>query len=208
MTEHEDSTREAALAPTAGEAVLYVDVGSPYAYLAAERAAAVLGAAPRLQPVLLGGLFKLTGRSSWALGDAARRNAGMAEIEARALRYGLPPLRWPEPWPGDYLRPMRVVTAAWLRSPAAGEAVLRAGFRRMFVAGEDLAQEHVLRAATADAGQDPGELLAAAATAPVKQALRDWTGAAHARGVFGVPTLALGERLLWGDDRLDEAAPR
>ena len=27
-----------------------------------------------------------------------------------------------------------------------------------------------------------------------------------ARGVFGVPTLAVDDELFWGDDRLDEAA--
>jgi 2-hydroxychromene-2-carboxylate isomerase len=28
----------------------------------------------------------------------------------------------------------------------------------------------------------------------------------HKRGVFGVPTVAVGDELFWGDDRLDEAA--
>ncbi|MEA2449523.1 MAG: hypothetical protein QOG63_1455, partial [Thermoleophilaceae bacterium] len=76
--------------------LFYFDVGSPYAYLAAERVEHVLGAVD-WRPVLLGGLFKLTGRSSWALGDFERRRRGMAEIERRAARYGLPPLRWPDP---------------------------------------------------------------------------------------------------------------
>ena len=62
----------------------YFDVGSPYAYLASERVANVLPEPVRWQPVLLGGLFKLTGRGSWALGDYRRRQAGMAEIERRA----------------------------------------------------------------------------------------------------------------------------
>jgi 2-hydroxychromene-2-carboxylate isomerase len=41
----------------------------------------------------------------------------------------------------------------------------------------------------------------------IKDALRSETDAAHARGVFGVPTIAVGqEELFWGDDRLEEAA--
>jgi 2-hydroxychromene-2-carboxylate isomerase len=36
--------------------------------------------------------------------------------------------------------------------------------------------------------------------------LRAATDAAHARGVFGVPTVAVGDELFWGDDRLEEAA--
>jgi 2-hydroxychromene-2-carboxylate isomerase len=40
----------------------------------------------------------------------------------------------------------------------------------------------------------------------VKDELRAVTGDAHARGVFGVPTVAVGAQLFWGDDRLEEAA--
>src|ERR1700742_3484946 len=78
---------------------LFYDVGSPYAYLAVERFEAVVGVAPVLRPVLLGGIFKATGRSSWGL--TAAREAGMAGIERRALAAGLPPVVWPDPWPGD-----------------------------------------------------------------------------------------------------------
>jgi 2-hydroxychromene-2-carboxylate isomerase len=188
------------------EPVLYLDVGSPFAYLAAERAAGVLGVQPRLAPILLGGLFRLNGRSSWALGDVARRRAGMADVEARAARYGLPPLRWPDPWPTNYLLAMRAVTAAGLEDAVTGDRLLMASLRRMFVAGDDLGQEDGVRAACADAGLDADAALDAALTPRAKQALRDATEAAHARGVIGVPTLAVGERLLWGDDRLEEGA--
>ena len=68
------------------EVTFYFDLGSPYAYLAAERLERLLPEPVRWQPVLLGGLFKLTGRSSWALGDYRRRQSGMAEIERRAAR--------------------------------------------------------------------------------------------------------------------------
>ena len=40
---------------------LFYDLGSPYAYLAVERAPAVLGVKPRLEPVLVGGIFALRG---------------------------------------------------------------------------------------------------------------------------------------------------
>ena len=63
----------------------YFDLGSPFAYLAAERLHTLLPEPVQWQPVLLGGLFRLTGRSSWALGDYQRRQAGMADIERRAL---------------------------------------------------------------------------------------------------------------------------
>ena len=40
----------------------------------------------------------------------------------------------------------------------------------------------------------------------IKRPLREATEAAHARGVFGVPTVAVGDELFWGDDRLEAAA--
>lgn len=173
---------------------LFYDVGSPYAYLAVERAGAVLGELPRLRPVLLGGLFKLTGRSSWAMGDARRRARGMAEVERRARGYGLPPLRWPEPWPSDYLAAMRMCVHL-------GDGFARRAMRAAFADGLDLSKtENVLAlAGPAGEGYDAPE---------VKAALREATEEAHARGVFGVPTLAAGGELFWGDDRLEEAAGR
>lgn len=134
---------------------LYVDVGSPFAYLAAERAPDVLGVAPVLRPVLLGGLFRLAGRGSWALGDVGRRRAGMADIEARALRYGLPALRWPDRWPGDYLQAMLAITAARRENAAEGDALLLSGFRRMFVPDEDLGRDHILDRSRTNSAPQP-----------------------------------------------------
>jgi 2-hydroxychromene-2-carboxylate isomerase len=185
-------------------ATFYFDVGSPYAYLAAERADRVLPGEVRWQPVLLGGLFKLTGRSSWALGDYRRRQTGMAEIERRARGYGLPPIVWPDPWPADYLRAMRVVT--WGFQLGAGHELARQLFRAAFVRGHDLSIEAHVLAASSEAGLDRHAALAAMRDPEIKRALREATEAAHALGVFGVPTVAVGGELFWGDDRLENAA--
>jgi 2-hydroxychromene-2-carboxylate isomerase len=185
-------------------ATFHYDLMSPYAYLAAERLDRVLPAPATWQPVLLGGLFKLTGRSSWALGDYERRRRGMAEIERRADAYGLPPLRWPDPWPSSSLAAMRVAVQA--RRAGREREFVAAAFRAAFVEGQDLGElRHVLAAAEA-AGLDPGEAEAAVGDTSVKRELRDQTDAAHARGVFGVPTVAVGDELFWGDDRLEDAA--
>ena len=184
--------------------VLYFDVGSPFVYLAAERIEQALGVDPVWQPVLVGGLFKLAGRSSWARGDAERRAAGIRDIEERAARYGLPPLRWPDPWPGDYLTAMRAAT--WAQREGAARAFARAATRRAFVAGRDLSERDEVLAAVEAAGLDAAAAAEAVTDPEIKLALREATEAAHARGVFGVPTVAVGEALFWGDDRLDEAA--
>jgi 2-hydroxychromene-2-carboxylate isomerase len=184
----------------------YFDLGSPYAYLAAERLNEVLHEPVRWQPVLLGGLFKLTGRSSWALGDYRRREAGMAEIERRARSYGLPAMRWPDPWPGDYLFAMRAATFAF--GAGRGHEFVTSAFRAAFQTGADLAiPARVLRAA-APAGLGAAEVQSAAQDPAIKLALREATETAHESGVFGVPTVAIDDELFWGDDRLEDAAVR
>ncbi|MGN6189418.1 MAG: 2-hydroxychromene-2-carboxylate isomerase [Conexibacter sp.] len=171
----------------------FVDVGSPYAWLAAERVEAVLGCEVVWEPVLLGAVFAARGFGSWSLTDA--REDGMAEVERRAAAYGLPPVRWPEPWPGNYLLAMRCAVAA----AEAGRArdFLLAALRAGFVEGRDLSDP---AAVTDVAGE---ELLSAASTPAVKDALRARTERAIA---LGVPTVVVGDQAFWGDDRLEEAA--
>jgi 2-hydroxychromene-2-carboxylate isomerase len=187
-------------------ATFYFDVGSPYAYLAAERLAQVLPGPVRWQPISLGAIFKATGRSSWALGDYQRRQAGMAEIERRARLYGLPPIHWPDPWPTNYLMAMRAATHAF--AAGRGREFTVQALRDAFQRGRDLSiPAHVLDAAQ-QAGLDRARVEAATQDPAVKQALREATDAAHELGVIGVPTIAIGRELFWGDDRLGDAAAR
>jgi 2-hydroxychromene-2-carboxylate isomerase len=182
----------------------YYDLMSPYAYLAAERVDRVLPQPPRWQPVLLGGLFKLTGRSSWALGDYERRRRGMAEIERRAAEYGMPSLRWPDPWPSSSLHAMRAAIHA--RRAGREREFAAAAFAVAFAEGHDLAELRHVLAAAERVGLDPAEAERAIEERGVKDELRAVTDEAHARGVFGVPTVTAGDELFWGDDRLEEAA--
>lgn len=178
--------------------ILYYDLGSPYAYLAAERAADALGIAPRMQPILVGGIFAERGFGSWA--KTSQREQGIAEVEARAERYGLPPLRWPEGWPNNTLKAMRAAT--WATTRGEGQRFALAAFRHAFVAGADLSQlEEVVRVAeSVDLPVD--ELEQAIASGEVKAALREATADAWARGVTGVPCVEAAGEIFYGDDRL------
>jgi 2-hydroxychromene-2-carboxylate isomerase len=185
-------------------ATFYFDLGSPFAYLAAERLDEILSQQIAWQPVSLGALFKRTGRSSWALAGPGSRQAGMGEVERRAQSYGLAPVRWPDPWPTNYLYAMRVATYAF--KLGAGRPFTIAAFRQAFAHGHDLATaEHVQQAAER-AGLDPRAADEATRDPAIKLALRTATDAAHDLGVFGVPTIAIDNELFWGDDRLQDAA--
>ena len=160
------------------------------------------GEPPEWQPILLGGLFKRFGRNSWARGEA--RDQGMREVERRASAYGLPPINWPEPFPGNTLLAMRAATYA--KEIGRGVSFSLAAFRQAFAAGRDLTEpDNVLRAAAA-AEMHPRAVLSAFERDSVKRALREATELAGDLGVRGVPSVAVGEQIFWGDDRLEEAA--
>ena len=186
--------------------VFYYDLGSPYAYLAAERIASVFeeagAAAPEWQPILLGGLFKRFGRDSWAKGPD--RAAGLAECERRALAYGLPPIRWPEPFPGDMLVAMR--TATFAKEIGRAVSFSLAAFRQAFAAGRDLSVPDNVFIAAASSELHPRPLETAINRRAIKDRLREATARAGDLGVFGVPAVVVDGEVFWGDDRLSEAA--
>jgi 2-hydroxychromene-2-carboxylate isomerase len=184
------------------QVTFYFDLGSPYAYLAAERLPQTLPGRVSWQPVLLGGLFKLSGRSSWALGEYRSRREGMAEIERRARAYGLPSIAWPDPWPSDYLAAMRVATFAF--ALGRGPEFTSTAFRDAFQHGRDLGIVANVLDAAERSGLGRREAEAASGDPQIKQALREATSAAHGLGVFGVPTVVVEDELFWGDDRLED----
>jgi 2-hydroxychromene-2-carboxylate isomerase len=180
---------------------LFLDLGSPYAYLAAERVHAVIPGPVDFQPVLLGAIFQRRGWGSWA--QTEHRAAGMAEVEARAERYGLAPMVWPEPWPANALAADRA--AAWAKQRGSSESFILALYRREFRQGADISSRQVLAAAATDAGLDPDELIEAIQQPEIKDALRQATDAAWEVGVRGVPSLWTGGEIYYGDDQLEAA---
>jgi 2-hydroxychromene-2-carboxylate isomerase len=186
-------------------AVFYYDLGSPYAYLSAERISGLFTEAgleqPEWQPVLLGGLFGRFERGSWA--ETPARAEGMAEIEQRGAKYGLPPIAWPKPWPGNMLVAMRAATFA--KQTGRTVAFSLAAFRQAFAAGRDLGDVDNVAIAGAACELHPRALLKAVETEAVKGALREATDRAGDLGVEGVPAVVVGEQVFWGDDRLDAA---
>jgi len=182
--------------------VFYYDLGSPYSWLAAERVNALLSQPPVWRPILLGGLFKALGRESWATTDA--RAEGMQEVERRAAEYGLPRVIWPDPWPGNTLFAMRVATFA--TEIGKGVSFPLAAFRQAFAGGRDLSDPENVLIAAAACELHPAAVMKAAERQNVKDKLKEATQEALDRGVVGVPTVAIGEQVFWGDDRLSEAA--
>ncbi len=174
---------------------------SPYSWFAAERIGALLPDAV-WRPVFAGGLFKASERSSWGLDE--RRAAGIADCEARARTHGLGPILWPDPWPTlDVL-----VARAMLHAEREGrlEPFALAAMRLAFLEGGDLGQRAVVQEAGQRAGIDPGAVERATQDEALKAESRARVEEARVLGVFGVPTVVVGDELFWGDDQLEAAA--
>ena len=157
---------------------------------------------PVWEPILLGGLFKRFGRDSWANGPG--REEGMREVERRAAEYGLPAVRWPEPWPGNMLTAMRA--AVFAKQTGRAVAFSLAAFRQAFAGGRDLGDPDYVLMAAAACELHPNAVLKGIESRTVKDALRAATDEAAERGVVGVPSVVVGGEVFWGDDRLEEAA--
>jgi 2-hydroxychromene-2-carboxylate isomerase len=180
------------------------DFNSPYAYLASARVDEVLGAGVEWQPIAFGFVLRATGRTPWSLTD--EREPGIRECERRAAAYGLPPITWREEWPvGTYsLLPLRAAYVA--EEHGRLREFSRAMFAAFFARGEALADPGAVVRAAAEAGVPEGAVREGVERQDVKDRLREATDAALAAGVVGVPSVLVGGRVFWGDDRLEEAA--
>jgi 2-hydroxychromene-2-carboxylate isomerase len=173
------------------------DVISPFAYLAFPRLQELpAGVELEVVPVLLAALLDHFGQRGPAEIPSKRRFT-YRFVLWRARRLGLP-LRMPPAHPFNPLAALRLIIAAGSDSRAAG-AVLRA----VFGEGRDVSDPAVIAGLAAQLGV--AEPQAALADPAIKQRLRDNTQWACSRGVFGVPTLVIGEELFWGHDAVDMA---
>jgi len=179
----------------------YFGVMSPYSWFAAERILTLLPEA-RWHGVFAGAVFKQNDRVSWGLTE--RREAGIEDCNTRAAQHHLGPIKWPDPWPTNDLLAARAMIHC-SRKDQDG-ALLRdfglAAMRLSFLEGVDLGEAEAVIEVGRRAGIDERELASALQDQDVKDALRADTDAVIAAGVFGVPTLAVGGELFWGDDRL------
>jgi 2-hydroxychromene-2-carboxylate isomerase len=186
------------------EPVFYYDFNSPFAYIAAHRVDQVLPVRPRWQPIAFAFVLIARRREPWSF-DVERRVPTMHDCERRAGALGLP-LVWPEGWPKESYSLMPLRAAVLAERAGLLREFSHAAFVRHFDGNGSLVQPDTVLAAAQEAGLDPDEVRAHVADDDVKQAVTDATEAAIELGVFGVPTVQVGDELFWGDDRLDDAA--
>ncbi len=181
----------------------YADPISPYVYIAWHRLKTLLEGRPELhvhvRPVLLAGLLGHFGQLGPAE-IAPKRVFTFKDVARRCHELDLP-LRGPATHPFNPLTALRAILATpeHERGRALG-AIVDAGWGH----GIDLADPVALKDALDHVGLDGAALLAATHDPAIKQQLVHATEAAAARGVFGVPTFAVADELVFGQDRLPD----
>ncbi|HRF08307.1 MAG TPA: 2-hydroxychromene-2-carboxylate isomerase [Xanthobacteraceae bacterium] len=180
----------------------FFDFGSPTTYLAHTQMPGIAertGAEVAYRPMLLGGVFKATGNQSPVTLPAKAKWMG-SDLQAFARRYGVPfeRNRW---FPINTITLMRGAVAMQKQGRFAPYA--DAIFHAMWVEPQNMNDPQVVGAVLTKAGFDPQALLAAIEDQSVKDELRTNTEEAVSRGVFGAPTFFVGERMFFGQDRLD-----
>jgi 2-hydroxychromene-2-carboxylate isomerase len=175
----------------------YFDFVSPFAYLQSEQLAPLASRVDlRYRPVLFAGLLAAAGQKGPAE-IAAKRTFTYRFVVWQAKALGIP-LKFPPEHPFNPLRLLRLALAC----DCDPEAIRRI-FRFVWRDGR-LPDLPIEWADLADVlGMPDAE--ARIAEPEVKDALRRNTDEAIARGVWGVPTLAIGSELFWGADALPMA---
>ena len=191
-------------------AVFYYDFSSPYSYLAAERISGLFAEAgveqPEWQPISFGHVLQTTGRRPWSLPPKGPDPDHLEEINRRAAERGLPAVVYPRGWPVENysLNPTRA--AIYAKESGRVVSFSLACFRQVFAGGRDMSDVDNVLIAAAACELHPNAVLKGIETRSVKDRLRAATGEALALGLEGIPTIAVGDELFWGDDHLEEAA--
>ena len=190
-------------------ATFYYDFSSPYSYLAAERISGLFAEAgaeqPEWQPISFGHVLQATGRRPWSMPPEGPDPEHLAEIQRRASERGLPKVVYPKGWPVENynLNPTRA--AIYAKESGRVVSFSLACFRQVFAAGRDMSDVDNVLVAAAACELHPNAVLKGIETKSVKERLRAATEEALARGLVGIPTVAVADELFWGDDRLEEA---
>jgi len=183
----------------------YFDFSSSYSYIALPRLQKLAddhNLVVNWKPIALGVIFNAMNHAPPA-SDSVKGRYVWRDVQRSAELAGLP-YEWPEPFPFNSMTAARVFW--YLAGTDMDRAVewARAVFHASFGEGRDCSNPEVLGAVAANMGLDAEEVLGATADDAVKARLKQVTGEAMERGVFGAPTFFVGDEMFWGGDRIDQ----
>lgn len=188
---------------TAKTVEMYWEVGSTNTYFALKLLRPILernGAGLVLHPFNLGHVFRLHNYALMEEPPAKIANR-KRDLARWAEKYHLP-FRFPSRFPIKTSRALRgsLAMRRWNLELPYIDAIMAAYWERD---DASIAEYAGLRPIAAALGVDPDEFEAVSESEPVRQQLIDSTNEGIRRGVFGVPSIFVGEELFWGKDRMD-----
>lgn len=182
----------------------YFDFVSPYAYLANFRLPEL---ARERGCELVYHPFDLNA-AKLAAGNTAPPTAAIppklkyaiADFARWGARYGAP-LAFSQEGPPNS-RPANIGTYYAIDRGQAGDYVT-AMWRATFGSGGLHGKDEVLRGVAAEMGWDADDFMAFVASKEADERYAAANAEAQAKGVFGAPTMMVGDEMWWGNDRLD-----
>lgn len=184
------------------------DFASPNAYYVYKVLPKILertGASLNINPVLLGGLFKLTNNQApfVAFGDVkGKMDYEMLESRRFMDKHGLTAFRFNPNFPMNTVLLMRGLLAA--RELDVENQYLEVVLTAMWEQEKKMDDPEVVGSVLTAAGLDAGAILAMTQTDDIKNRLKDNTQTAVERGVFGIPTFFVGDEMFFGKERLGQ----
>lgn len=186
----------------------FYDLVSPNSYLAnqvlpdiAERNDATI----RYIPCLLGGIMKATNNQPPFVafaGVKGKLDYGRIEMQRYIKKHGLDRFKMNPHFPLNSLLMMRGALVADADDRLA--EYVTTGEKLMWEEGLKLDDPEVFAAAWSDHGFDGAALLERTQDPEIKRKLIENTNLAVERGVFGIPTLFIGDEMFFGKDSLGD----
>jgi len=184
------------------------DFGSPNAYYSYKVLPEILqrtGADLEVHPVLLGGLFKITGNQPPMMafgGVRGKLEYEMLESKRFAEKHQLTDFQFNSHFPVNTVSIMRGLLAA--QELGCEQQYIDVVLSAMWEKSLKMDDPEVMAAALKEGGLDADAIMALIQTDAIKEKLKANTQAAAERGAFGIPTFFVGDEMFFGKDRLGQ----
>jgi len=185
---------------------VFYDVSSPWTYLCFVNVQALAkeeGAEIVWRPFLVGGVFNSVNPTMYRMREnpvPARDAWVKQDLQAWARLAGLKITFPPKVFPVNSVKALRGLL--WAKEHVKEVALATAFFELYWSEDRDISQDDVVAEAARRASLDPVSLAKAITEPGVKEQLKANTDELIARGGFGSPTLFVGDRMFFGNDRL------
>ena len=184
------------------------DFASPNAYYSYKVLPDILtrtGAELNIQPVLLGGLFKITGNQAPMIAFAnvkGKMEYEMLESKRFTEKHNLTDFKFNAHFPVNTISLMRGLLAA--KELDCEKQYIDVVFSAMWEQSQNMGDPEVIAKILNEGGLDATAIFELIQSDPIKEKLKVNTQTAADRGVFGIPTFFVGDEMFFGKDRLEQ----